>query len=94
MVFATEYHRFVWFCVEILLMYLLAWFPRFAVADNSIVEAEYEVKGMSCSTPVNPFKPGNPFTPESDSSLDPSENYFGNSPISLCEPVRAREGIG
>ena len=77
MVCVTEYHRFVWFCVEILLVCLLAWFHRFAMADNSIVEAE--LKGMSCSTPVNPFKPGNPFTPESDSSLDPTENYFGNS---------------
>ena len=27
---------------------------------------------MSCSTPVNPFKPTNPFTPASDSSV----NYF------------------
>ena len=77
MVFATEYHRFVWFCVEILLVCLLAWFRRFAMAENSIVEAEF--KGMSCSTPINPFKPGNPFTPESDSSLDPSKNYFGSS---------------
>ena len=58
-------------------MCLLTWFCRFAMADNSIVEAE--LKGMSCSMPVNPFEPGNPFTPESDSSLDPTENYFGNS---------------
>ena len=34
---------------------------------------------MSCSTPVNPVTPGNSFRPESDSSLDPSENYFGSS---------------
>ena len=56
---------------------LLAWFRRFAMADNSIMEAEF--KGMSSSTPVNPFKPETPFTPESDSSLDLSENYFGSS---------------
>ena len=36
-----------------------------AMAVNSLVEAA-EFKGMSCSTPVNPFKPGNPFTKESD----------------------------
>ena len=36
-------------------------------------------KGMSCLTPVNPFKPWNSFTLESDSSLDPSGNYFGSS---------------
>ena len=29
---------------------------------------------MSCSMPVNPFKPTNPFTPASDSSV----NYFGS----------------
>lgn len=40
---------------------------------------EAEFKGMSSSTPVNPFKPETPFTPESDSSLDLSENYFGSS---------------
>ena len=48
-----------------------------AMAENSLVEAA-EFKGMSCSTPVNPFKPGNPFTPESYSSLDPQENYLGS----------------
>ena len=36
-------------------------------------------KEMSCSTPTNPFKPENPFTPASDSSLDLSVNYFGSS---------------
>lgn len=77
MVLAPEFHRFVWLCVEILFVCLLAWFRRFAMAENSIVEAEF--KGMSCSTPINPFKPGNPFTPESDSSLAPSKNYFGSS---------------
>jgi len=67
MAFATEYHRFVWFCVEIWqLVCLLAWFHQFAMAENSIVESEF--KEMSCSTPVTPFKPGNPYTPESDSS--------------------------
>lgn len=76
MVCATEYHRFVWFCVEILLVCLLAC-RRFAMAENSIVDSGF--KEMSCSTPVNPFKPGNPFTPASDSSLDPSVNYFGSS---------------
>ncbi|CAH3147049.1 unnamed protein product [Pocillopora meandrina] len=42
------------------------------MAENSIVDSG--VKGMSCSTPVNPFKPTNPFTPASDSSV----NYFGS----------------
>jgi len=40
---------------------------------------ESKFKEMSCSTPVNPFKPGDPLTPESDSSLDPSEDYFGST---------------
>ena len=30
-------------------------------------------KGMSSSTPANPFKPGNPFTPVTDSPLDLSQ---------------------
>ena len=47
---------------------LLTWFRWFAMAVNSIVEAEF--KGMSFSTLINPFRPGNSFTPESDSSLD------------------------
>ncbi|KAL9970102.1 hypothetical protein ACROYT_G022425 [Oculina patagonica] len=34
---------------------------------------------MSCSTPVNPFKSGNPFTPTSDLSLDRSVNLERSS---------------
>ncbi|KAL9985072.1 hypothetical protein ACROYT_G007433 [Oculina patagonica] len=34
---------------------------------------------MSCSTPVNPFKSGNPFTPTSDLSLDRSVNLESSS---------------
>ena len=30
---------------------------------------------MSCLTPTNPFKPGNPLTPATDSSLDLSVNF-------------------
>ena len=77
MVFATKYHRFVWFCMEILFSCLLAWFCWFAMAENSIVEAEFY--GMSCLTLTNPFKPGNPFSSESDSSLDPSKNNSRSS---------------
>ena len=58
-------------------MCLLAWFRRFTMAYNSIVEGEF--KGMSCSTPVNLFMSGNSFTPESDTSLDPLENCFRSS---------------
>ena len=72
MVYVTEFRRLVWFRVEILIVCLLAWSRPFAMADNSIVDSG--VKGMSCSTPVNPFKPTNPFTPASDSSV----NYFGS----------------
>ena len=74
-VFVAKYHCFVWFCMEILC--LLAWFHRFAMVKNSFMDLES--KGTSCSTAVIPFKLGNPFTPESDSSLDPSENYFKSS---------------
>ena len=51
---------------------LLAWSRPFEMAENSIVDSG--VKGMSCSTPVNPFKPTDLFTPASDSSM----NYFGS----------------
>ncbi|XP_078367182.1 uncharacterized protein LOC144651166 [Oculina patagonica] len=47
------------------------------MAENSIVDSG--VKGMSCSTPVNPFKSGNPFTPTSDLSLDRSVNLESSS---------------
>ena len=72
MVCVTEFRRLVWFRVEILIVCLLAWSRPFAMAENSIVDSG--VKGMSCSTPVNPFKPTKPFTPASDSSV----NYFGS----------------
>ena len=69
-----EYHHFVWFCVEILLVCLLAWFGQFSMPEKSIVDSGF--KRMSCLTPGNPFKLGNPFTPASDSSLDLSVNYY------------------
>ena len=40
------------------------------MAENSLVDSGF--KGMSCSTPANPFKAGNPFTSESVSSVDSS----------------------
>ena len=48
---ASKYHRFVWFCVEIL---------HVCLAEKAIMDSGF--KGMSCSMPVNPFKPGNLFT--------------------------------
>ena len=66
MVCVTEFRHLVWFRVEILIVCLLAWSRPFAMAENSIVDSG--VKGMSCSTPVNPL------TPASDSSV----NYFGS----------------
>ena len=69
-----EYHHLVWFCVEILLVCLLAWFGQFSMAKKSIVDSGF--KGMSCLTPGNPFKLGNPFTPASDSSPDLSVYYY------------------
>ena len=47
------------------------------MAESSIVDSG--IKGMSCSTPVNPFKSGNPFTPTSDLSLDRSVNLESSS---------------
>ena len=69
MVYASEYHRFVWFCVEILLVCLVVWFRGSSVAEKSIVHEDSGFKGMSYSTPANPFKPENPFTPASDSPV-------------------------
>ena len=77
MVCASEVHRFVRFCLESVLVCLLVWFRPFAMAESSIVDSG--IKGMSCSTPVNPFKPGNPFTPTSDLSLDRSVNLESSS---------------
>ena len=34
MVCASEYHRFVWFCVEILLVCLLVWFQPSSVTEK------------------------------------------------------------
>ena len=79
MVCASEYHRFVWFCVESLLDCLLVRFRRSSVAEKSIVHVDSRFKEMSCSMPTNPFKPENPFTPASDSSPELSVNYFGSS---------------
>ena len=45
-----------------------AWKFARLVSETSIMEPEFtEFTGMSCSTPINPFKSRNPFTPESDS---------------------------
>ena len=79
MICATEFYRFAKFCLETtLLVCLLLWFVHLqTMAENSIVDSG--VKGMSCSTPVNPFKSGNPFTPTSDLSLDRSVNLESSS---------------
>ena len=45
----------------------------FAMAENS--KADLRFQRMNCSIPTNPFKPGNPFTPTTDSSLDSSVNF-------------------
>ena len=39
----------------------------------SFVDSRFQ--RMTCSTPTNPFKPGNPFTPVTDSSLGSSEDF-------------------
>ena len=65
MLCVTEFQRFVWFCFEILLV-------CFAMEENSIMDSGF--RRMSCSTPANPFKPWNSFTPATDSSLDSSVN--------------------
>ena len=51
-----------------------------------------KLKGMSCSTPVNPFKRGNPFTPESDSSVDSSVNVPIKKPV--ASPLDPSVNIG
>ena len=72
MVCVTEFHRSPLFCIQSLFVCLLLWFQPFSMAENVLVDS-----GMSCSTPVNPFKAGNPFTPESVSSVYLSKNVEG-----------------
>ena len=45
----------------------------FAMAENSNADSGFQ--RMTCSTPTNPLKPGNPFIPATDSSLDLSVNF-------------------
>ena len=70
MVCKTEFHCPPLFFIQSLFVCLLSWSRPFAMAENSLVDSGF--KGMSCSTPVNPFKAGNPFTSESVSSVDSS----------------------
>ena len=70
MVCVTEFHRPPLFFIQSLFVCLLSWSRPFAMAENSLVDSGF--KGMSCSTPANPFKAGNPFTSESVSSVDSS----------------------
>ena len=70
MVCVTEFHRPPLFFIQSLFVCLLSWFRSFAMAENSLVDSGF--KGVSCSTPANPFKAGNPFTSESFSSVDSS----------------------
>ena len=68
MVCVTEFHRPPLFFIQSLFVCLLSWSRPFAMAENSLVDSGF--KGMSCSTPANPFKAGNPFKSESVSSVD------------------------
>ena len=70
MVCKTEFHCPPLFFIQSLFVCLLSWSRPFAMAENSLVDSG--LKGMSCSTPVNPFKARNPFTSESASSVDSS----------------------
>ena len=70
MVCVTEFHCPPLFFIQSLFVCLLSWSRPFAMAENSLVDSGF--KGMSCSTPVNPFKAGNPFTSESVLSVDSS----------------------
>ena len=54
------------------------------MAENSLVDSGF--KGMSCSTPANPFKAGNPFKSESVSSVD--------SPMHVESPGRRFQSAG
>ena len=72
MVCVTEFHRSPLFCIQSLFACLLLWFQPFSMTENVLVDS-----GMSCSTPINPFKAGNPFTPESVSSAYLSTNVEG-----------------
>ena len=76
MVCVTEFHRPPLFFIRSLFVCLLSWSRPFAMAENSLVDSGF--KGMSCSTPVNPFKAGNPFTSESVSSVDSSMHVEGS----------------
>ena len=66
MVCATEFQR----CVVLFRIFACV---LYAMAENS--KADFGFQRMSCSTPTNPFKPGSPCTPATDSSLDSSVNF-------------------
>jgi len=90
MVSAFEFQCFSLFSVKSLLICLLSWFRLSAMAENSPVESGF--KGMTCSTPVNPFKLGNHLH-QSDLSVDlslkmgpPSHRFQCPNPFASLDP--------
>lgn len=85
MVRAFEFQCFSLFSVKSLLICLLSWFRLSAMAENSPVESGF--KGMTCSTPVNPFKLGKPFTSVWFVCWPVTKNGPFKSQISMPKPV-------
>ena len=85
MVSAFEFQRFSLFSVKSLLICLPSWFRLSAMAENSPVESGF--KGMTCSTPVNPFKQRKPFTSVWFVCLPVTKNGPSKSQISMPKPV-------
>ena len=85
MVSTFEFQCFSLFSVKSLLICLPSWFRLSAMAENSPVESGF--KGMTCSTPVNPFKQGKPFTSVWFLCWPVTKNGPSKSQISMPKPV-------
>ena len=85
MVSAFEFQSFSLFSVKSLLICLPSWFRLSAMAENSPVESG--LKGMTCSTPVNPFKQRKPFTSFWFVCWPVTKNEPSKSQISMPKPV-------
>ena len=92
MVSAFEFQCFSLFSVKSLLICLLSWFRLSAMAENSPVESGF--KGMTCSTPVNPFKLGKLFTSVWFVCWPVTKNGPSKSQISMPKPVCFARSIG
>ena len=92
MVSAFEFQCFSLFSVKSLLICLLLWFRLSEMAENSPVESGF--KGMTCWTPVNPFKLGKPFTSVWFVCWPVTKNGHSKSQISMPKPICFSRSIG